>query len=137
MIFVDSNVIIDVLNVDQAWCAWSLARLHDLSTEGEELIINSVIVAEIASNFPSLDRLMAMMDRLDIEVAALDDESAFYAGHAFRTYRRQHRERDAILADFLIGAHAVHLGGTLLTRDASLYQRYFPDLHLITPETHP
>ncbi|WP_375426840.1 type II toxin-antitoxin system VapC family toxin [uncultured Sphingomonas sp.] len=135
MIFADCNIIIDVINVDDAWSDWSREKLRALSEAGREVIINNVVVAEIASNFPSLDRLVAAMDQLDIEIIALDDEAAFAAGQAFRSYRRQHRERDAILADFLIGAHAEQLGAVLLTRDASLYARYFPNLPLITLDT--
>ena len=43
----------------------------------------------------------------------------------------------SVLADFLIGAHAVELGATLVTRDKGRFSTYFPDLTLITPETHP
>lgn len=137
IVLVDSNVIIDVLNTDEHWHDWSRRLLNDLDDRNDELVINAVVLAEVASNFASLDEARALLDRLDIEVMPLDEESAFAAGQAFRRYRREQRDRDAILADFLIGAHARRLGGALLTRDIALYRRYFPDLTLITPETHP
>jgi len=125
MIFVDTNVLIDVLTPDQEWRSWSHAALLRLSTE----------CAELASNFPDLATLLTALDDLDIEVLPLTEDVAFEAGIAFRAYRRLHRERTAILSDFLIGGHAATLGARLLTRDRAIYARYFPDLTLITPET--
>jgi predicted nucleic acid-binding protein len=42
-----------------------------------------------------------------------------------------------VLPDFLIGAHAVVRGYSILTRDPKGYRGYFPSVELITPETHP
>ncbi|HEX8419978.1 MAG TPA: type II toxin-antitoxin system VapC family toxin [Sphingomonas sp.] len=136
MIFVDTNVLIDLLNPDERWFGWS--RDHMIAFAGEtDLVANTIVLAELASNFKSLDSLYAALERYDVEVLTIDDGAAFAAGQAFREYRRRTKARDAMLSDFLIGAHARHLGATLLTRDASLYRTYFPDLTLITPETHP
>src|SRR5271169_3587464 len=59
------------------------------------------------------------------------------AGRAFRGYaerRRKQRHSSArrILADFLIGAHAVAHGYRLLTLDAHLYRAAFPTLKIET-----
>lgn len=136
MIVVDSNVLIDVFNRDPGWSDWSRAQIQRLNDTGDELVVNHVVVAEIATNFASVDDMRDMLDDLDVEVLPLSEEIAFAAGRAFREYRRTHRDRDAILADFLIGGHAATLGASILTRDVALYRRYFPDLTLITPETH-
>ena len=136
VIFVDSNVLIDLLAPDQRWFAWSREQLGFLGRDAD-LVANTVVLAELAANFVALNDLHASLAGLDVEILALDDEVAFAAGQAFRAYRRQHRHRAAILADFLIGGHAAHLGATLLTRDGAIYRAYFPDLALITPETHP
>jgi predicted nucleic acid-binding protein len=136
MIVVDSNVLIDIFNRDPQWSDWSRAQVQRLNDDGHELIVNHVIVAEIATNFSSVGEMREMLDELDIEILPLNDDVAFAAGRAFRDYRRAHRERDAILADFLIGGQATTLSAPILTRDLSLYRRYFSDLTLITPETH-
>lgn len=50
MILVDSNVIIDVLTEDPSRRGWSEAALRD-AADGDEIAINPIIYAEIASGF--------------------------------------------------------------------------------------
>jgi hypothetical protein len=42
-----------------------------------------------------------------------------------------------MLAGFWIGADAQSFKFSILTRDFWRFPRYFPDINLITPETHP
>lgn len=133
MKFADSNVLIDVFEYDPVWFDWSADALTEAS-EDAPIMINPIVVAEISSRFADLPMLRRALDRMAIEIVPFDDPIAFEAGHRFREYRRRHRSRDAILADFLIGAHALSLGATLLTRDTRIYRRYFPELALITPK---
>jgi predicted nucleic acid-binding protein len=53
-----------------------------------------------------------------------------------RAARRQKQPGDSgprrILADFVIGAHAVHLASALLTLDRGLYRTAFPKLKILT-----
>ena len=133
MIFVDTNVLIDVFGAGQSWEAWSRRKLMTIGGAAG-FGIDPVVVAELASEFASLDALYALLGSFDVRVVPLDDGIAFAAGHAFRAYRRHHKDRQSTLAEFLIGAHATILGAPLLTRDAAIYRAYFPDLTLITPE---
>lgn len=134
MTFVDSNVLIDVLEDVPDWVDWSSAALADAATEST-LTINSVVVGELAAGYESLGALLAQIEELGILVEPLGNEPAFVAGRRFATYRRSGRDRSAILSDFLIGAHALALGMPLLTRDTRIYRKHFPDLELITPGT--
>lgn len=62
------------------------------------------------------------------------------AGVRYGAYARDRRRQrgDAgprrILADFLIGAHALHLSHALLTSDTRIYGTYFADLEIISPQ---
>lgn len=64
-------------------------------------------------------------------------DAAHQAGQAHLLYRRRGGMRERTLPDFLIGAHALVKGHTLLTRDARRYREYFPTLDIIAPDTHP
>ena len=59
--------------------------------------------------------------------------AAFLAGHAHASYRRAGGPREAILPDFLIGAHAAVTNRPLLTRDPRRVATYIPGATLITP----
>lgn len=138
MTVVDTNILLDVLQDDQQWAAWSIDRLIE-ARHGGELVINAIVVAELSRNYPALEALQQALSPFELTVEAIDDEAAFIAGRRF-VEARQGRAADAPkrpLADFFIGAHALALGAGLLTRDPRLYRRYFPEITLITPETHP
>jgi hypothetical protein len=133
VIFVDTNVLIDLFERDPVWRDWSRLQLAEAAAK-DSVTINPIVVAECAPRFATLGQLESWLRRLEIVVADLPLEAAFAAGHLFRGYRRNEAARTKILADFLIGAHARQLGATLLTRDPAIYRRYFPDLPLIAPD---
>ena len=72
-----------------------------------------------------------------IDVEWETDESIWrVAGRAFQTYAKRRRRQSAegprrILADFLIGAHALENGYGLLTLDDGIYHAAFPGLRII------
>jgi predicted nucleic acid-binding protein len=66
----------------------------------------------------------------------LDEAVWRAAGRALQTYAaRRRKQRDPgprrILADFVIGAHALEAGYRLLTLDDHLYRAAFSDLNVI------
>ena len=134
MTFVDSNVLIDLSSNDPRWSDWSATQIARAGTDGS-LSINAIVAAELAPGFATYDLLIRSFEMLALRVEPLDEAIAYLAGQRFAVYRRSQPGRGSILADFLIGAHALILETALLTRDAQIYRRYFPELSLITPET--
>jgi predicted nucleic acid-binding protein len=132
MILVDSNVIIDVLTGDPAWQSWSEAALSD-AADRDEVAINPIIYAEIASGFATLTELENRLGADVFRRLELPYEAGFVAGQAFVEYRRRGGLRTSPLPDFYIGAHAAVSGLSLLTRDVRRYTGYFPKVRLIAP----
>ncbi|PYB73151.1 type II toxin-antitoxin system VapC family toxin [Rhizobium wuzhouense] len=133
---IDTNALIDVLGPNSATRAWSVDAMRRCFEEGS-LVINPVIWSELAASPLSEQQLSQALDWLDLKKEPLSYEVAFRAGKAHLLYRRSGGQRERTLPDFFIGAHAAVRSHRLLTRDAARYRSYFPDIDIISPETHP
>ena len=133
MLLVDTNVILDVIQNDPKWAAWSQAQL-DAASLKFTLVINPVIYAELSIAYRRIEELEAMLGISGLRMESIPREALFLAGRAFLKYRQRRGTRTGVLPDFFIGAHAAVAGIPLLTRDARRYSDYFPSLELITPE---
>lgn len=131
-VLVDSNVLLDLLEHDPNWYAWSAEQLQQ-AADSAVLIINPVIYAEISVGFARIEELEAVVTPDIFQRRPLPWEAAFLAGKCFLRYRQQGGVRRSPLPDFFIGAHAAVESLTLLTRDATRYRTYFPNLSLIAP----
>jgi len=135
-VLVDSNVLIDVLQPNPRWAAWSLNALETAGADSR-LVINPIVYAEISVAYPSIEELEDALPQNLIEREPLPYEAAFLAGKVFLAYRRRGGTRTSPLPDFLIGAHAAIAGYRLLTRDMTRYRAYFPQIDLIAPDRSP
>lgn len=133
MIFVDSNVIIDVLDRDPKWYGWSVSQMITAAAHGK-VVTNHVVLAETAPHYGSLSEFNARLEDMTIEIEPLSDKAAFNAGMAFLDYRKRNKGRQSVLADFFIGGHAQAIEAAILTRDPRIYRIYFPSVPLITPD---
>lgn len=133
---VDTNILIDLFGEGQDWHDWSTTRVTQARREGR-LAINPLIVAEFSVGFGHEDEVLELLPENSFDREALPLKAAFLAGRAFLAYRRRGGDKRSPLPDFYIGAHALVAGHRLLTRDPGRYRAYFPDLQIITPETHP
>jgi predicted nucleic acid-binding protein len=120
---VDTNVILDVLGADPEFGDRSRRALSQAAEQGA-LVVNPLIFAEVGAYVESLEELDQLLPGDVFRRDALPWEAAFLAGRALAVYRSAGGTRDRVLADFMIGAHAVVAGFGLISRDRG-YERYF------------
>jgi predicted nucleic acid-binding protein len=129
---VDSSVLLDVFTEDPRWVAWSQAQLTRAAQNGA-LVVNAVVLAEIAPRFARVEALRSALPSMTL-IEEIPFAAAFLAGHAHAGYRRAGGTREAILPDFLIGAHAAVTARPLLTRDPRRVATHIPGAKLIAPD---
>lgn len=133
---VDTNILIDIAVRDPAWLKWSRRQLEKVRAEGS-VIVNQIIYAEFSTRYASIEAVDEVLPEDEFRRESLPFEAAFAAARVFAVYRRQGGLREKVMPDFLIGAHAVVRDYRILTRDTTGYRKYFPDIQLIAPDTHP
>jgi predicted nucleic acid-binding protein len=132
MIFVDTNVLLDVVTDDAAWRAWSEAQLETAALRDRIGICPSVY-AELSPAFATIETLDEMLSIAGIAIVPMPRPALFLAGKVFLEYRRRGGLRTGVLADFFVGAQAAVEQAALITRDATRYRTYFPTVELIAP----
>lgn len=135
---IDTNILVALWNEDDALNTLAHSVLDAALGRGS-LVIAAPVFAELLAA-PS--RNDAFLDSFCRETGISVDwnlEEAIWrmAGRAFQLYvARRRKERGPgprrILADFLIGAHALHNGFRLLTLDDRVYRAAFPRLSIVT-----
>ena len=130
---VDSSVLLDVVGADPRFGPRSKAALRTAYDRGA-LIACDVVWAELRAHYPSDGPFDEAVEALTLRFDPLDPAGAKLAGELWRECRRGSRVgRDRVVADFLIGAHALLRADALLTRDRGFYRRFFQSLHVIDP----
>lgn len=129
---VDTSVLIDIFGADPVYGRSSRDALIEATASGS-VIVCEVVWAETSAAFDSLTQAERGMAGLGVRFVGLDQAGAFRVGEAWRNYRRRGGTRDRVIADFLIGAHAVAMADRLLTRDRGFYRTYFDELEVVDP----
>jgi predicted nucleic acid-binding protein len=132
-VFVDSNVILDLVNNDPNWVDWSRTALEKHADQG--LVGNGMVYAELCANAESPTEVDALQEAMEISILEIPRLALFRASKAHLAYRRSGGAKIAPLPDFFIGAHAEVEGFPVLTRDEGRYRTYFSSVQLICPST--
>ena len=133
---VDTNVLLDIFGGDAEFGSSSADAVRTCMSEGSMLACE-VVWAETAASFKSSSDAAAALARLRVEFCPLDASTSLAAGESWRAYRDRRGGRERVIADFLIGAHALAYADRLLTRDREFYRSYFRDLTILDPAIAP
>jgi predicted nucleic acid-binding protein len=133
VIAVDSSVLLDVLVDDPQFAAASAASLSQALAAGDVVVCDAV-VAEVQSMLDTRDTAMDALSAYGIRYLPTAEPAAVRAGHMQRRFRDRGGRRERVVADFLIGAHALLQCSALITRDAGFFRDYFKGLRVIVPK---
>jgi predicted nucleic acid-binding protein len=130
---VDSSVLLDVLAGDEKFGEVSRLALKSAWAEGP-LLACEIVWAEVSATFADDQPSGPILLRLGLQFDPVTKAAAERAGQAWRAYRaRKGSRKERMIADFLIGAHAVDSADRLLSRDRGFFRSYFPELVLVDP----
>jgi predicted nucleic acid-binding protein len=134
----DTNVLIALWYEDDALSSRARSALDEALAHGS-LVTTAPVFAELLA---APTRTEAFVDYFLKETGIavdwnIDEQIWRTAGRAFQNYATKRRKQQSsgprrILADFVIGAHALRRGYRLLTLDDGLYRAAFPRLSIVT-----
>ncbi len=133
---IDTSVLLDVFAADPLFGPRSRAALRTCLDEGR-VVACEIVWSELAGVFPSPAAAREQLEALGAEFDPIRVEAALEAGGAWKAYRARGGRRHRMVADFLVGAHALHQADRLLTRDRGFYRAYFRELRVLEPEARP
>ena len=153
---VDTNIILDILIPDEPF-GESSKQLLDRHVSVGQLIICEIVYADLAVWFSSEKELKTFLTETGIRLVYSNEKSLYIAGTRWAEYTRKGNKnlfscvkcgknfavtcpqcataltrRLHVLADFLIGAHALVRADCVLSRDLGIYKTYFSDLKVVS-----
>jgi predicted nucleic acid-binding protein len=138
---VDTNVLVALLAGAEEEARAARLSLNDSRGRGALVVCAPVYAELVAAPGRGAEAAEAFLSSTRIGVDWMLDEDVWRAAAlAYRGYAERRRSRKGdpgprrILADFMIGAHALRSASALLTLDRGLYRMAFPDLRVLVPE---
>ena len=132
----DTNILLDLFDATAPHHAESEDRVQAAYNAGG-IVVCDVVYAELVPGFVERALLDEALREINATGSPLDTSIAWEAGVRWRRYRRAGGPRVRILADFLIGAHALAAADVFLTRHRGFYDTYFPDMMQAPPAPNP
>ena len=150
---VDTNILLDVL-IPAAPHGHTSERALTEAVRLGAVVISEPVYAELAAHFPTQPELDRFLADTGLRLEPSKPAAVYQAGRAWSIYMRRRpvqltypqcgalqdtrcsqcntriQPRQHVVADFIIGAHAVVQADRLLTRDRRYYGTYFPRLVL-------
>lgn len=131
--FIDTNVLVYLLDAASAYHSWSLEELEKCRGRGPALI-SDIVYCELSVAMPSREDTDAVVSKLALERVRGSRNALYRAGQAFKKYRRNDGPKLGVLPDFIIGAIASDMGAPLITVNAKEFITYFPEITTISPK---
>jgi predicted nucleic acid-binding protein len=130
---VDSSVLLDVLGADPVHGEKSREAIRRAYDTGA-LVACEIVWAEVRAHFQNDSAFAEALSLLGIQFDPVSVEAAAMAGRLWRDLRRESRtSRPRVVADLIVGAHALLQSEGLLTRDRGFYRSRFQGLRVIEP----
>ena len=129
---VDTSVLLDIFFDEPTFRPLSLAAIRACLVDGP-VVACDVVWAEVRAVFGDDDAAARALAGFPVMFSAIDARTASRAGAAWGVYRRAGGPRERVIADFLVGAHAVEQADRLLTRDRGFHRMAFADLSIVDP----
>lgn len=133
---VDTNVLLDVFGSDTTYGIRSANALRRCLREGA-LVACEAVWTETAAAFPGERPFLDAMRTIGVTFSPIEETSVLRASASWRLYRSRGGKRERVVADFLIGGHALIQCDRILTRDRGFYRDYFRELTIVDPAEHP
>lgn len=135
--FLDTNVVIALLDSKDPNHAWSVRELDARRAEGPA-IVSDIVYCEVSVGMKDRADTDAAISKLGLERMRSRDEALFRAGRAYTDYKTKNSgPKMGVLPDFIIGATADVENSPLMTANQRDYTGYFPKLQLICPPKTP
>jgi len=131
---VDTSVLLDIFFNEPVFCPLSIEALRS-SLEAGPVMACDVVWAEVRAVFGDDEAAARALAGFPVTYSAIDARTASRAGAAWGVNRKGDGPRERVIADFLIGAHALEHADRLLTRDRGFHRRAFAGLVIIDPST--
>lgn len=133
MIALDSSVLFDILIGDPVYAEASEQCIGDALAR-EDVVVCDAVVAEVQAMLDTSVSLMDTLISLGIRYLPTQEAAAMRAGHMNKRFRARGGKRERVVADFLIGAHALLQCDGLITRDEGFFRDYYKGLKVVVPK---